>query len=1043
MIKSVGKRFLSIALVIMMVFSLLPVIQMSASAANVNTGVTGLTADSSGNATWTTSGGAITGAATTTSSTSCGSTSYSAKTGTLTFTNSSGALGLLSFDYSVELNGGSATVDGAEATGGAFSKTLANGETLAISITSNSAAENTTKIVISNLKLTAETNVTITFTPGVNGTYTVNGMAVTASTPMSFKTTDSVALAATAKSGYKFLGWYNAGTGTCLSTAASGNLSFTEDATIEPRFIQSSVPLFQVGTNIFSDLNSAVAYAQQTGIEKIILISNGTLPAGDYTIPNGKTLLIPMDAAYTVVKDTPSIVYDSHATPTAFSLLTMASGANITVASGGAISLASKLSSKGQLAGWNGTPTGPDGRINMASGSSITVQSGGNLYAWGYIYGSGSVVAQSGATVHEAFQIKDWRGGSATSSCYNYTFIINQYYVQNIEVPLTLHAGATEKLYSAANASGSAYPMGVTFIGSNAGMFRINSGYLVKDYIEGTDRLQVDCYGDVSLSSMSMTGLPLVGSVDTESYDLPITSNITINIHEGTASIGQDIKLLPSAEINIDNGGEMNIASGKNVYLYDLDNWGNYTGSAKLYVIGYSVANGTKTMRTAAGLTDAKLDVNGTVNVSGKLYTSVGGANITSSDGTGKVVLATAPGASNATIYEMANNKDKTAVTFNPAKLHNGANRPADKDEYTATAGSDANTTFSYCSTHDMWERGDGYTVSFNANDGEGSMENLTTCPAGSVTLTANTFTRSGYAFKGWNTAADGSGTAYADKDEITVAADTTLYAQWEQLYTVTWQNADGTVLETDVNVAAGTMPKYNGATPTKADDTTAKVRYVFNGWDKTLAPVTGDVTYTAKYDEAPLYYKVELYYDDAAAPVYTKAETLYKNSLKLTAEDPREDGKHFSHWSIQYFDKDGAAIGEPVEYNAKQITIHPGVGGITVQARAIYSDTETTFGPFVKIIGAEFNKFTNKWTFTLTQSVPSGVAEEVGFVLSVDSTEITVPSTMQRATNTFTAHVSMDGWEGKPLYVRAYLTYNGTTYYSDDPALVYRFPTE
>ncbi len=260
--------------------------------------------------------------------------------------------------------------------------------------------------------------------------------------------------------------------------------------------------------------------------------------------------------------------------------------------------------------------------------------------------------------------------------------------------------------------------------------------------------------------------------------------------------------------------------------------------------------------------------------------------------------------------------------------------------------------------------------------------------------------------------------------------------------YTVTWQNEDGTVLETDENVEAGTMPKYNGATPAKADNTADKIRYVFNGWTPELAPVTENVTYTATFTEAPLYYKVELYYDDAAAPVYTKPETLYKNSLKLTAEDPRNDGMHFSHWTIQYFDKDGTEIGEAVDYNAKQITIHPGVGGITVRARAIYSDTETTFDPFVKIIGAEFNQLTNKWTFTLTQSVPSGLADEVGFVLSVDSTEITVPSTMQKATNTFTAHVSMDGWEGQPLYVRAYLNYGGKTTYSDTPARTYPYPT-
>ncbi|MBQ2447953.1 MAG: InlB B-repeat-containing protein, partial [Bacteroidales bacterium] len=44
----------------------------------------------------------------------------------------------------------------------------------------------------------------------------------------------------------------------------------------------------------------------------------------------------------------------------------------------------------------------------------------------------------------------------------------------------------------------------------------------------------------------------------------------------------------------------------------------------------------------------------------------------------------------------------------------------------------------------------------------------------------ANTFTRDGYNFTGWNTNADGSGTSYTDKQSITLSQDITLYAQWE-----------------------------------------------------------------------------------------------------------------------------------------------------------------------------------------------------------------------------------------------------------------------
>ena len=50
------------------------------------------------------------------------------------------------------------------------------------------------------------------------------------------------------------------------------------------------------------------------------------------------------------------------------------------------------------------------------------------------------------------------------------------------------------------------------------------------------------------------------------------------------------------------------------------------------------------------------------------------------------------------------------------------------------------------------------------------------------VMLTANAFTCTGYRFTGWNTAADGSGTAYDDRAPFTPTDDTTLYAQWQKI---------------------------------------------------------------------------------------------------------------------------------------------------------------------------------------------------------------------------------------------------------------------
>lgn len=68
-------------------------------------------------------------------------------------------------------------------------------------------------------------------------------------------------------------------------------------------------------------------------------------------------------------------------------------------------------------------------------------------------------------------------------------------------------------------------------------------------------------------------------------------------------------------------------------------------------------------------------------------------------------------------------------------------------------------------------------TVTFDANGGAGSMA---TQSAGTATaLTSNTFTRTGYTYTGWNTAANGTGTAYANGASYPFTSNATLYAMW------------------------------------------------------------------------------------------------------------------------------------------------------------------------------------------------------------------------------------------------------------------------
>ena len=72
-------------------------------------------------------------------------------------------------------------------------------------------------------------------------------------------------------------------------------------------------------------------------------------------------------------------------------------------------------------------------------------------------------------------------------------------------------------------------------------------------------------------------------------------------------------------------------------------------------------------------------------------------------------------------------------------------------------------------------------TITFNANGGSGSVASISTYVGVANTIPSNSLTRTGYTFNGWNTASDGSGTAYATGSTITPTGNVTLYAQWEK----------------------------------------------------------------------------------------------------------------------------------------------------------------------------------------------------------------------------------------------------------------------
>ena len=95
---------------------------------------------------------------------------------------------------------------------------------------------------------------------------------------------------------------------------------------------------------------------------------------------------------------------------------------------------------------------------------------------------------------------------------------------------------------------------------------------------------------------------------------------------------------------------------------------------------------------------------------------------------------------------------------------------------------------------------------------------------ARTVVVSSTVPTRDGYTFVGWNTAANGSGTAKAAGDNVVLTSDVVLYAQWRQNFTVTYDRVGGTDVCANETCGAGMTYTVCGTEPTKSG-------YIFSGW--------------------------------------------------------------------------------------------------------------------------------------------------------------------------------------------------------------------
>ena len=594
-----------------------------------------------------------------------------------------------------------------------------------------------TKPVTRNVIITVEEAPMITFLPtDGKGSYTIkmtNGSGINYT--MSADTKENINVQVTHESmsnlemnisdlsgdEYRFFGWQmiDGTTTTYISYDDLVNYQFTKSVKVRAEFIHNSKATYSIigdDTNTpYHDfaqvMKDAGELAESMGVSQTVLLNDswkgetitaGVLPKGNYTIPSGVNLLIPGDTQHTyrtnLTRDAGDFLNQSGLKSAEHIRWIVEEGTNITVQENANILVYSRIITYGNED--NGRPY-QYGHIELKENCKLNFLNGSNLYVYGYITGplSSEITMNSGTTVKEVFQVKDWRGGSATSSILlgglfgsKKVFLIGQYYAQNIEVPLVLKKGASEILEAGIS---DLADMDVDFIVSNtgAGLFRMGEGTWVKKYYDPyTDRI---CFigskdegatGEMQVNYVSIdAGIAKVSSAD---YVLPIPSNFDIKIQGNlTGTLLNDFAFMPGSTLTVEKGSTLKV--NKRLFAYDdiyktIDGKGYYgAGNKVLAPLTYrpgETGKEFKYKRTEADLVDAKFIIDGELICDGgEIYTTnattqnTNHANITSNGG-GKVTFGSLSGYDNKVyqIYQDGTTPNYKEVPVSPARLRHG-----------------------------------------------------------------------------------------------------------------------------------------------------------------------------------------------------------------------------------------------------------------------------------------------------------------------------------------------------------------------------------
>ena len=502
---------------------------------------------------------------------------------------------------------------------------------------------------------------------------------------------ETVTLTAQPQEGYKFYLWVDKN-GKPLSTDKIFKVNGLDvnPGSVKPVFVpDKATAYYQIpGTGHLSGeyyyWDDAMKAAGYSDSKNVVLLADLKLenaqnrnssadPAKTFTIPNGVTLVVPYSEKLSTKTDD-KINVNNEQMKAEFGVSNANAGSayrTLTVTEGYTLNVNGTLLVNALQGAENGTSyqshiVGSYGK--MVVGGTVTVNTGAKLYARGYVVDAnhssgthnGQINVGSGGSLIQMMQITDWRGGNYTLAVYQQLMPITMYYLQNNMVNTTYEFGSTmraqaviayQNIFNLPDKPYEAEMAEVRIItnatdaadaaDSTPYMFVMKDDATIKtSYDYDTDRLRFTLEnGKASMNALTISAGQL--KIDTAKNVLAVSDNMPITV--GTNAIletNYDLKFLPGAELTVN--GTLNINEDSDLYFYGASDyqadWSYKQFRTHIQPVVDIVKTGTNTPSD-----DAKLILNGTLNLSGTLSQSTNHSGLLATAGENAKIIINQP----------------------------------------------------------------------------------------------------------------------------------------------------------------------------------------------------------------------------------------------------------------------------------------------------------------------------------------------------------------------------------------------------------------